>query len=154
MAHSGHEWHEWHERTAAHRVMGQVPGGTRLVRCQPRRGVVTHQVAVAQAVQRLEREHTALVAAIAELELPMLHGGETTDAQQVRSALLTLLREDLRQTRRALLLAATGRYGRCESCGRALSSRHLAHQPTATRCALCPPSPQEPNPLVPRNPTP
>lgn len=86
------------------------------------------------AMSRLEREHVALLLAICELESP-----ESADAnsQALRSALLPLLREDLRQTHHALARAAQGHYGICEDCHRPLSGRQLDLKPSATSCPVC-----------------
>ncbi|HLZ22011.1 MAG TPA: hypothetical protein VKQ30_07805 [Ktedonobacterales bacterium] len=88
----------------------------------------------ALALSRLEREHVALLLAICELESP-----NDTDSSSLalRDALLPLLREDLRQTQRALTRAANGNYGACEDCGRALSARLLELDPSATTCPVC-----------------
>jgi len=87
------------------------------------------------ALRRLEREHVALLLAIAELEAPGAELDDTTRA--INDALRPLLREDLRRTQHALTLAAQGRYGACEICGQPLSRRQLELAPTATRCPGC-----------------
>lgn len=90
---------------------------------------------VALALSRLEREHVALLLAICELEGPdnKIDG----NSRALREALLPMLREDLRQTQRALARAAQGRYGICEDCGRSLSAHLLELKPSATTCPVC-----------------
>jgi RNA polymerase-binding transcription factor DksA len=87
------------------------------------------------ALRRLEREHVALLLAIAELEAPDAQIDDTTRA--INDALRPLLREDLRRTQHALTLATQGRYGACETCGQPLSRRQLELAPTTTRCPGC-----------------
>lgn len=89
---------------------------------------------MALALSRLEREHVALLLAICELESP-----DTADGNSLalREALLPLLREDLRQTQRALARAAQGQYGICEDCNRPLAARLLELKPSATTCPVC-----------------
>ena len=89
---------------------------------------------LALAMSRLEREHVALLLAICELESPSETDGNSL---VLREALLRLLREDLRQTQRALARAAQGRYGTCEGCNRLLSVRLLELLPSATTCPVC-----------------
>ena len=101
---------------------------------------------IALALRRLEREHVALLLAICELEDP----ADPTDATEpagapsverpspaMREALLVLLRDDLNRTQRALALAAQGRYGLCEDCGRPIARRELELSPAMTQCAVC-----------------
>ena len=88
----------------------------------------------ALALSRLEREHIALLLAICELESP---DGADGNSQALREALLPLLREDLRQTQRALVRASQGQYGMCEDCHRPLSARLLELKPSATSCPVC-----------------
>ena len=90
---------------------------------------------VALALSRLEREHVALLLAICELEGP--DNGADSNSRALREALLPLLREDLRQTQRALARAARGQYGLCEECSRPLSARLLELKPSATTCPVC-----------------
>lgn len=89
---------------------------------------------MALALSRLEREHVALLLAICELESPNETDGNSL---ALREALLPLLREDLRQTQRALARASQGQYGICEDCGRPLSTRLLELKPSATTCPVC-----------------
>jgi RNA polymerase-binding transcription factor DksA len=92
------------------------------------------------ALARLERDHVALLAAICELD-SMRPGPRSARAAPetpvLREALLTLLRDDLRQTQHALGLAARGVYGFCEICQSALPIRVLLTQPATTRCRDC-----------------
>lgn len=85
------------------------------------------------ALARLERDHVALLAALCDLE--------TADSRHLsaalRDALAVLLRGDLRQTQRALKLAAEGRYGICERCHTPLASVALLTTPATTRCPSC-----------------
>jgi RNA polymerase-binding transcription factor DksA len=90
---------------------------------------------VALALSRLEREHVALLLAICELEGP--RSPTDTNPQVLREALLPLLRDDLRQTQRALARAAQGTYGICEECHRPITARHLELKPALTRCPAC-----------------
>jgi DnaK suppressor protein len=101
---------------------------------------------IALALRRLEREHVALLLAICELEDPTdpIDATEPTQAAlaeqpspAMREALLVLLRDDLDRTQRALSLAAQGRYGLCEDCGRPIARRELELSPAAIRCAAC-----------------
>jgi RNA polymerase-binding transcription factor DksA len=87
------------------------------------------------ALRRLEREHVALLLAIAELEAPDAQIEDETRA--INEALRPLLREDLRRTQHALTLATQGRYGACEICGQSLSRRQLELAPATTRCPGC-----------------
>jgi RNA polymerase-binding transcription factor DksA len=88
------------------------------------------------ALRRLEREHVALLLAIAELEASEEQAGDA-GIQAVNHALRQLLRDDLRRTQHALSLAAQERYGSCETCGQPLSRRQLEIAPTTTRCPNC-----------------
>jgi RNA polymerase-binding transcription factor DksA len=95
---------------------------------------------VSVALARLERDHVALLAAVCELTSPSGDRGSATDMgdqSALREALLTVLREDLLQTQRALALAANGAYGYCEVCHTLLPSRVLLEQPATTRCVGC-----------------
>lgn len=95
---------------------------------------------VSVALARLERDHVALLAAVCELTSPSRDPGSATDMADrpaLRDALLTVLREDLRQTQQALALAANGAYGYCEVCHTPLPSRVLLEQPATTHCAGC-----------------
>jgi hypothetical protein len=95
---------------------------------------------ISVALARLERDHVALLAAICELISPSSRPGSGVGMAHdpaLRDALLTVLREDLRQTQRALALAANGTYGYCETCHSPLSSRALLEQPATTHCAGC-----------------
>ena len=89
---------------------------------------------VALALSRLEREHVALLLAICELESPDEADGNSLT---LREALLPLLREDLRQTQRALARASQGQYGICEDCNRPLSAHLLELKPSASTCPAC-----------------
>lgn len=93
---------------------------------------------VARALDRLGREHVALLLALCEMEsAPAYTAGDPTNNPQVREALRMLLREDLARTQHALALAAHGHYGWCEDCHRPLSPRSLELRPSTTRCARC-----------------
>ena len=120
-------------------------GGYRSLRLSPsRRAASRPRVALAPersmtlglALRRLEREHVALLLAIAELETPDTPADDAS-ARAVNDALRQLLRDDLRRTQQALTLAAEGRYGSCETCGQPLSRRQLEIAPTTTRCPIC-----------------
>ena len=94
---------------------------------------------VSVALARLERDHVALLAAICQLDgerrSQRPDGRATLSA--LDEALLTVLREDLRQTQRALARAAEGQYGYCETCNAALSVSLLLAQPATTQCKGC-----------------
>ena len=95
----------------------------------------TRRAFVALALARLERDHVALLAALCELE-----AGTPVDSSaspSLRDALATVLREDLRQTQRALDLAHQGTLGACERCHKPLATSLLFAQPATTRCAAC-----------------
>lgn len=98
----------------------------------PRR---VRRAGLALALSRLEREHVALLMAICELDTPTEK--TSANAQALRMVLLPMLREDLRQTQHALQRAATGVFGICEDCHRAISFRQLELRPAATRCPVC-----------------
>lgn len=87
----------------------------------------------AQALRRLEREHVALLLAIAELE----SGATAGQSAALRAALKPLLRADLARAQYALRRAAAGQYGVCDRCGRALAPRLLELNPATTRCPAC-----------------
>lgn len=111
----------------------------------------------ALALARLERDHAALLAAVCELEADASKSARTyararargttaalggvaapaANALALRDALMVLLRDDLRQTQRALGRAALGDYGRCEMCHAELDLRTLLVQPAVTRCGHC-----------------
>jgi DnaK suppressor protein len=96
--------------------------------------------ALGLSLRRLEREHVALLLAIAELESPDMQAddaGASAKNETLNDALRLLLRDDLRRTQHALTLAARGGYGACETCGRQLSRRQLELAPTTTRCSSC-----------------
>jgi hypothetical protein len=95
---------------------------------------------ISVALARLERDHAALLAAMCELTSPStasLAPAGVADSPVLRQALITLLREDLRQTQHALTLAADGTYGYCEICHRVLPSRTLLMYPATTWCENC-----------------
>lgn len=95
---------------------------------------------VSVALARLERDHVVLLAAVCQLESGDALGSPGAAAATspvLREALAALLREDLRQTQRALRLAADGTYGTCESCHTALPINVLLNQPATTRCQSC-----------------
>lgn len=48
-----------------------------------------------------------------------------------------VLREEIAETRQALLRIENGTYGTCASCGNAISENRLKALPTATRCINC-----------------
>jgi hypothetical protein len=90
------------------------------------------------AINRLEREHVALLTAICELEVPFRQvADDVAGSPAMQQTLMALLREELRHTQHALHLAARGRYGLCEVCRRPLSRRHLDRNPATTRCLAC-----------------
>lgn len=91
------------------------------------------EATIAQALRRLEREHVALLLAICELEGPT----GLQESPAMRQALLVLLRDDLSRVQGALALAAEGRYGSCERCGRAITRRELELSPATVRCDAC-----------------
>lgn len=105
------------------------PRGRTIASWRPRR------TSLALALNRLEREHVALLLAICELEDPPQGDDDTPRA--MREALLLLLRDDLRHTQHALALAAQGTYGICEECQRPLAVRLLEQHPALSRCAAC-----------------
>src|SRR5262249_38130104 len=92
------------------------------------------RTSLALALNRLEREHVALLLAICELETP---DSADPNAESLREALLPLLREDLRQTQHALARASRGPYGVCEERHKPVSARQLELYPAAARCATC-----------------
>ena len=87
---------------------------------------------VALAVARLERDHVALLAARCDLERDQLGG-----AAVMHQALAAVLREELRQTQRALERAALGTLGYCERCQAPLAITVLLSQPASTHCPSC-----------------
>lgn len=111
----------------------------------------------ALALARLERDHAALLAALCELDVgqrpspgarsaSMLGtagaangtaGDSAPASTSLRAALAVLLRDDLRQTQRALGRAATGEFGVCDTCHSDIDLRTLLVQPAVTRCAHC-----------------
>jgi RNA polymerase-binding transcription factor DksA len=109
----------------------------------------------ALALARLERDHAALLAALCELESGRNAAGRANTATvaprgraehaepvspnspALRDALAVLLRDDLRQTQRALGRAASGEYGQCDTCHVEIDLRTLLVQPEVTRCAHC-----------------
>jgi RNA polymerase-binding transcription factor DksA len=108
----------------------------RRVASRPRVGLIGERSAtLGLALRRLEREHVALLLAIAELETPDAQADAATRA--INDALRQLLRDDLRRTQHALTLATQGGYGACESCGQSLSRRQLEIAPATTRCSNC-----------------
>lgn len=95
---------------------------------------------VSVALARLERDHVVLLAAICQLESGTAQGSSRVMASRspvLRDALAALLREDLRQTQRALRRVAEGAYGTCEICHAALPTNQLLDQPAITRCHSC-----------------
>ena len=90
----------------------------------------------AQTLRRLEREHVALLLAIAELEAGASPAGPA-DSVTLRAALLPLLRADLARAQYALGRAASGQYGMCDRCGRPIATRQMELNPAKTRCAIC-----------------
>ncbi|HEX6817360.1 MAG TPA: hypothetical protein VF120_03235 [Ktedonobacterales bacterium] len=96
------------------------------------RGEVSSErdLAIAEAVRRLEREHVALILALCELD-------DLSETPAMRQALQLLLREDLSRTQHALNLASQDRYGKCEECARPLPRRTLELRPATTRCSFC-----------------
>lgn len=108
----------------------------RRVTTRPRIGLVGERSAtLGLALRRLEREHVALLVAIAELETPS--AADDAGTRAVNDTLRQLLRGDLRRTQRALTLATQGRYGACETCGQTLSRRQLELAPATTLCPNC-----------------
>lgn len=96
------------------------------------------QCSLASALAGLEREHSALLLALREIEeTPVAPTDGVTDSEPVREALRALLRDDLRQTEHALECAASGIYGVCEDCYRPISPSRLELRPSTTRCAAC-----------------
>lgn len=83
---------------------------------------------LAEGLARLDREHFALLAATSR---------ETSGEKALGLALDAMLRDDLARTQRALMRAASGRYGECEHCDRPLSARQIERDPSATLCPRC-----------------
>ena len=138
------QWEEWVVEEVTRLQHAEARGGYRPLRfsanrratTRPRVGLMGERSAtLGLALRRLEREHVALLLAIAELEAPGAELDDTTRA--INEALRPLLREDLRRTQHALTLATQGRYGACEICGQPLSRRQLELAPTATQCPGC-----------------
>jgi RNA polymerase-binding transcription factor DksA len=137
-------WEEWVVEEVTRLQHADARGGYRPLRfsanrratTRPRVGLMGERSAtLGMALRRLEREHVALLLAIAELETPGAEIDDTTRA--INEALRPLLRDDLRRTQHALTLATLGRYGACEICGQPLSRRQLELAPTRTRCPGC-----------------
>jgi hypothetical protein len=117
---------------------GQVPLPVAAVRTNeqmgaPRRDRVQGAF-VALAVARLERDHVALLAALCDLEQEQRPGRSGSVSMQ---ALEAVLREELRQTQRALERAAVGTLGYCERCETPLAIAMLLSQPATTHCSGC-----------------
>jgi hypothetical protein len=109
-------------------------------RAEPRPADHVADAFVAVALGRLERDHVALLSAICDLTSPPRISRPRTlpaDDPTLREALLAVLREDLRQTQRALMQASAGTYGTCATCHTALPSHVLLEQPATTHCARC-----------------
>jgi RNA polymerase-binding transcription factor DksA len=90
----------------------------------------------AQALRRLEREHVALLLAIAELETGASKASKS-GSLELRVALLSLLRIDLTRAQYALRRVAAGQYGVCDRCGKRVAARQMDLNPATTRCASC-----------------
>jgi RNA polymerase-binding transcription factor DksA len=91
---------------------------------------------VSLAVARLERDHVALLAALCELEQAQ-QVSSARHAAVMQQAITAVLREELRQTQRALERAADGTLGYCERCGAPLAVAILLAQPATTHCPAC-----------------
>jgi RNA polymerase-binding transcription factor DksA len=138
------QWEEWVVEDVTRLQSAGSRGGYRPLRLssgrrvasRPRVGLIGERSAtLGLALRRLEREHVALLLAIAELESPDAQADAA--ARAINHALRDLLRDDLRRTQHALSLATQGSYGACESCGRSLARRQLEIAPTTTRCPNC-----------------
>jgi DnaK suppressor protein len=116
-------------------VADAVPAPIPSTMAAPRRHGDRVQAAfVTLAVARLERDHVSLLAALCEMEQHAPTAGETP---VMRQALAAVLREELRQTQRALERAAQGGIGYCERCDAPLAVAVLLAQPATIHCASC-----------------
>lgn len=91
---------------------------------------------VSLAVARLERDHVALLAALCDLERER-RASAAAGTQVMQEALTAVLREELRQTQRALERASAGTLGYCERCQAPLTITVLLAQPATTHCPGC-----------------
>lgn len=101
---------------------------------------------------RLEEEKTHLLERLELLRADTENAGETREGSpfgkreeeateafelEKRIALQRRLNESMAEVEHALERFATGSYGRCESCGRAIEADRLAARPQATLCMQC-----------------
>ncbi len=102
---------------------------------------------LAERVAQVERQEAELVAAIEGVRLARSltfaddeHDpeGSTASLDQARDqALLDQTRHTLAELLAAQHRLVTGRYGRCEQCGRPIPVERLRARPEATRCVTC-----------------
>jgi DnaK suppressor protein len=94
----------------------------------------------ADQLAALGRQHDEIVAASRNSNADDEHDPEGTTIAFERQQVVALV-EQLQRSRsdieRALALADTGGYGRCESCGSPIGTERLAARPTARTCISC-----------------
>ena len=67
----------------------------------------------------------------------MADQGTETERREITSQILSTRRQALYEIDLALKKVNRGRYGFCESCGRAISKRRLKFLPQARKCIKC-----------------
>ena len=102
---------------------------------------------LAERLAQVEHQEAELVAAIDDVRLARSltfaddeHDpeGSTASLDQARDqALLDQTRHTMAELLAARQRLATGRYGRCEQCGRPIPVERLRARPEATRCVTC-----------------
>ena len=95
---------------------------------------------LAEQLATLQREFDRVVDASASSNADDEHDPEGSTIAFERAQLAALLdrtRERLSDVDRAVRAVASGEYGRCARCGRAIDPERLVARPTATRCITC-----------------
>lgn len=98
--------------------------------------LLRQQKKVEQDLKTLEANDPLLDAGLAESSEP---GTESwlADTHSRVVAMKRNLQDILERTKKALVNIRSGRYGKCEQCGRRIEAERLEVMPTATLCISC-----------------
>ena len=107
---------------------------------QVRTSLLEHRAAMLDAVAAAERDYARIVEASRGVATDDEHDPEGAGLAIERALIISALaraRAAVRDLDLALARLASGRYGYCETCGRAVGADRLVARPAALRCIEC-----------------
>lgn len=97
------------------------------------RKIESQREAIAAKIRRLRREDPMMTTDRSLIVEPGTDAGVLFGHEQI-VILEQRLRNDLKETEKALLKIKKGTYGKCEKCGRPIEAGRLAAKPSAINC--------------------